>query len=773
MAPPQSSPNKRRRTEQSSLTSFFKPAQSSPAKNEDEESTNVKTEAANGHPDNAKSPPVAVAAAAATTTSDSTNDPMIPQPVASRNARWGIYQDAVLYRRAPARAKVAGLDLDGTLLQWRTGTGWPSCREHYELWNSTTVIPKLRHLYDHEGYGLTVFSNQGAIRSAFDGKKATLVKSLVDWLAVIIDRPLSAVMSTSKKTGYHKPSPLMWKKVLQNVLGGGHNVADSFFVGDSVDTPDDPQGGVDVGFAKNVGTQLGTAPLKFYTPTEFFGPSSMQLRSASTTTTSNYYEPPSRDVLQTRAALLGGYCQVPIMLLMCGAQGSGKSTFSAKLLADNDEHWVHVSQDTIQSGKPGSRACVERAAAEALQQGRSVVVDRMHLDETQRAYFLQVAAAAAAANGVAVPVHTVVLTPPTRTLTTRVQQRQPDQHAVHGPEGAQLASQSAQKLVPPTYREGFALMSASRTEAGVARLVQLYRRVGLVDSSKNVRADTASANDWSSSLVVPPITLGTMGLGRRAAQEAVTMASQLGFASFDTAPTYKNEDKVGAGLINDNKSFCIVKVPKRATTPEQVRQELVTSLANLTRPCADLLLLHWPSDVIAAGTLQDVWSEMEKLVKEGLARKLGVCNFSAQALCMLLPYCTAVRPVVNQVERHPLLPQWEVMEFCAQNDIVVQAHTPLGQGRDEVLDHAVVKQVASKYECSPAQVVLQWNLQQGVSVVPKCSSKKHMEEVLSISFQLSAEDMRALNEIEATKRFVAPFFMYGSEPYCWGRHAPK
>jgi diketogulonate reductase-like aldo/keto reductase len=155
---------------------------------------------------------------------------------------------------------------------------------------------------------------------------------------------------------------------------------------------------------------------------------------------------------------------------------------------------------------------------------------------------------------------------------------------------------------------------------------------------------------------------------------------------------------------------------------------------------------------------------------------IGVCNFSAQALGMLLPYCT-IQPVVNQVERHPLLPQWELLDYCAKKDIILQAHSPLGQGSSDLLEHTVVKEVAAKHKCLPAQVVLRWNLQQGVAVVPKCSSEEHMQQVRSIlasdSFHLSPVDMRALNDISETKRFVAPPFMYGTGPYCWGKHAPN
>jgi predicted kinase len=284
-------------------------------------------------------------------------------------------------------------------------------------------------------------------------------------------------MSTDKKEGYHKPSSLMWTRVANQMLWGGKSgsgkkkqgddddddddddefdvdLENSFYVGDSVGGEDDPQGGVDVTFAKNVGAYYynkrkkknkeadddayATTPLKFYTPTEFFGPSHQALRSKQAEAVA--YETPSTAVLETRAALTGGYLHGPILLMLCGAQGSGKSTFCQHLLQEENDtdgdgddenikishHWVHLSQDTIRNGKAGKREHVEEAAKQALGAGKSVVIDRMHLDESQREHFVKVAQQSC--NGGGVPVHVVVLTPPKDLLAQRVQNR--ENHAV-------------------------------------------------------------------------------------------------------------------------------------------------------------------------------------------------------------------------------------------------------------------------------------------------------------------------------------------------------
>jgi diketogulonate reductase-like aldo/keto reductase len=217
---------------------------------------------------------------------------------------------------------------------------------------------------------------------------------------------------------------------------------------------------------------------------------------------------------------------------------------------------------------------------------------------------------------------------------------------------------------------------------------------------------------------------------------AIVPALGAGFAGLDTAPTYKNEQAVGRAMQQvatrgrpvaravvgggegstgvaegsigfDERPYLIVKVPGRCKYAPEVRVELMASLAKLGRPKCDLLLLHWPHAVIEAGTLGEVWGAMEAAVHEGLVDSLGVCNFTARALATLLdePLCT-IPPAVNQIERHPLLPQWELLEACRQSRIIVQAHTPLGHGASRLLAHPVVTAIAAQCGLSAAQVLL-------------------------------------------------------------------
>lgn len=188
-------------------------------------------------------------------------EPLIPYEVpVSCDAVWKTYQNCVLVRTATTRrggattnnntnntsetvvprTKAAAFDLDGTLLVWRIN-GWPSRFEHYELWSQKTITI-LRKLYDEEHFQLVLFSNQGAIRTALVGKKATFMKNLIEWLAHTIDRPLHVVMSANKKMGYHKPDPRMWEICEQFCNSNVEfDIEKSFFVGDSIGGEDDPQ----------------------------------------------------------------------------------------------------------------------------------------------------------------------------------------------------------------------------------------------------------------------------------------------------------------------------------------------------------------------------------------------------------------------------------------------------------------------------------------------------------------------------------------------------
>lgn len=333
----------------------------------------------------------------------------------------------------------------------------------------------------------------------------------------------------------------------------------------------------------------------------------------------------------------------------------------------------------------------------ALREGKNVVVDRMNLDKDQRAHFVRIG------NHCNVPVHALVLVASKQDIERRVTNRTNHPGKVEGIQGARIAVSSIDKLTVPTYDEGFDLISYTSETCGL--ISSAYRDVsnGSLDNSNthNVSREVQLFNNERTSL--PSVTFGSMGIGKKDTGPAVSRAIQLGIQCFDTAPTYKNETEVGNALANSSSIKVIIKVPKRVISASEARTEVHNSLRLLGRDFADIVLLHWPSDLIEAGSLQSVWKEMETMMSSGLCRTIGVCNFSVTALSQLLLSCE-VKPAVNQIERHPLLPQYDLLEYCNSQGICLQAHSPLGHGNKLLMEHDVILQVSKESKLSAAQV---------------------------------------------------------------------
>jgi len=693
------------------------------------------------------------------------------------------------------KKKAAAFDLDGTLLLWRVA-GWPTRPDQYELWSST-VVRRLRDAIDTEKYDLlVVVSNQGAIRSAVTGKTADKVKGLINWIAAQVDRPLAAVVSTKSNSGYHKPSAKMWT-ALEKELHAKFDAGSCFFVGDSdgsdsADADEYQKRGVDRQFAENVG-------MTFYSPGEYFGDSDMSRRKLADRSAWTPYDAPPASALEIRRCLLGRYYFLssntwPILIVLCGVQGSGKSTFCSTIVGgnvDSERRWVSYAQDTIgKNGKPGKREAVEIAVRNALVSGKSVVVDRTHIEAVQRSYFVELG------RELKVPVHAVVLNPPESVILKRVRSRTDHPGNVEGEKGARLASMFLKRMSLPQYNEGFDLISVASSDAAADALCEQYRGRHRCAS---VATCGSTTDDNTHAPLLPTMILGTMAVSKSSTREVVASSVRHGFRAIDTAPTYNNEYEIGAAICNssgDARPFLAVKVPKRATHPAQVRDEVLASFEKLGTKSVGLIMLHWPCDFVEAGTLVSSWKELEKIQSEGMCKYLGVSNFSVDALRSLLPQCR-IKPVVNQVERHPLLPQWELLDFCTNVGIALQAHTPLGHGSAVLLENEVVQRIVAERgrSATPAQVLLLWNLQQGVANVVKCSSAEHQREAIRCRLPFSGRtietdrgddgtvsppdppllapsEMKLLDSIgiDASKRhrFVAPPFMYKpGAPYSW------
>jgi diketogulonate reductase-like aldo/keto reductase len=178
------------------------------------------------------------------------------------------------------------------------------------------------------------------------------------------------------------------------------------------------------------------------------------------------------------------------------------------------------------------------------------------------------------------------------------------------------------------------------------------------------------------------------------------------------------------------------------------------SLERLNLGYIDLYLIHWPSaSEVKTETInkrEETWKAMEEILNSGKAKAIGVSNYTIQHLEEMKSYAN-VLPAVNQVEFHPYLFQKELMEYCNNLGIIVEAYSPLVKGR--MLDDERVTAISRKYQKSNAQVLIRWSLQHGNVVIPKSTQQERIQENINVfDFELSAEDMAAIDALNENKR---------------------
>ncbi|MFC8561162.1 aldo/keto reductase [Peribacillus frigoritolerans] len=235
---------------------------------------------------------------------------------------------------------------------------------------------------------------------------------------------------------------------------------------------------------------------------------------------------------------------------------------------------------------------------------------------------------------------------------------------------------------------------------------------------------------------------------------AVKVAIKHGYRSIDTAAIYENEEGVGQGIreglkeagISREDLFVTSKVWNADLGYESTIAAYENSLQKLGLEYLDLYLIHWPVE----GKYKEAWRALETLYKEGKVKAIGVSNFQIHHLKDLMEDAE-VKPMVNQVECHPRLTQKEVQAFCKEQGIQLEAWSPLMQG--ELLDNEVLQAIATKHGKSVAQVILRWDLQNGIVTIPK-STKEHriVENSTVFDFELTEEEMNQIDGLNQNHR---------------------
>ncbi|WP_420379318.1 aldo/keto reductase [Gilvibacter sp.] len=295
---------------------------------------------------------------------------------------------------------------------------------------------------------------------------------------------------------------------------------------------------------------------------------------------------------------------------------------------------------------------------------------------------------------------------------------------------------------------------------------------------------------------IPALGLGTWKSSPEVVKKAILDAIELGYRHIDCAAIYQNEDVIGdafqeafdRGLVKREELFVTSKLWNDSHKASDVRPALEKTLKDLRLDYLDLYLIHWPVAFKPGVTmpenpsqyasleeipLEETWAEMEAAKKDGLAKHIGVSNFSIPKLKRVMDHAEEA-PEMNQVEGHPLLQQPELHQFCNDNGILITAYSPLGStdrsaamkadDEPDMFELPEIKSIADKHEVTPAQVLLGWHVNRGNTVIPKSTNKgRQAQNLAAADLSLSEEDMDTIAGLDRHFRYVNGKFFENEE----------
>ncbi|GAA1851017.1 aldo/keto reductase [Microbacterium koreense] len=273
------------------------------------------------------------------------------------------------------------------------------------------------------------------------------------------------------------------------------------------------------------------------------------------------------------------------------------------------------------------------------------------------------------------------------------------------------------------------------------------------DHRADVKAEKASDVPriaLNSGYDIPQLGYGVFKVPPQETEKFVSEALEIGYRHIDTAAIYDNEEGVGAAIatsgIPRDEIFLTTKLWNDRQAGDEPRAALEESITKLGVDYVDLYLVHWPAP--DNGQFVNAWRHLAALSEGDAIRSIGVSNFLPEHLEKIHAE-TGVLPAVNQIELHPAYQQRDVVAWCADHGVHIEAWGPLGQGKYDLFGVPAVAAAAAAHRHTPAQVVLRWHIQKGNIIFPKSVNPHRLRENLDIfGFALSEAEMAAIDALD-------------------------
>lgn len=260
----------------------------------------------------------------------------------------------------------------------------------------------------------------------------------------------------------------------------------------------------------------------------------------------------------------------------------------------------------------------------------------------------------------------------------------------------------------------------------------------------------------SNGVKMPQLGYGVYQVTKDECERCVLDALKAGYRLIDTAQSYFNEEEVGSAMkksgIPREEIFLTTKVWIEHYGYENAKKSVLESMKKLQTEYLDLVLLHQPfADAYGA------WRALEELYEEGKIRAIGISNFYVDRMVEFVNF-NRIKPMINQMEVHIFNQQKQLKEYAEKYNVQLEAWAPFGEGRGNTFENEVVRAIGEKYGKTNAQVMLRWNIQRGIVVIPKSTHYDRMVENFNVfDFELTEEEM---NQIAALDKETSSFFSH-------------